>query len=96
MKLKYDKTADAIYIKLSDEQYAYGKDLDDLRRVDYDAEGNPRGVELLCVSKGVITEDLPLEKLEKDLDNLISPETGNIEDGELLNGQEQDDFWKQD
>jgi hypothetical protein len=29
------------------------------RRVDYDAEGNPRGIELLCVSTGVITEDLP-------------------------------------
>jgi len=59
MKLKYDRTADAIYIKLTDEPYAYGKDLDDLRRIDYDADNNPRGVELLCVSKGVITDDLP-------------------------------------
>jgi uncharacterized protein YuzE len=59
MKLKYDRDADAIYIKLTDALYAYGKDLDDLRRVDYDAEGNPRGVELLCVSHGVITDDLP-------------------------------------
>jgi len=59
MKLKYDRAADAIYIKLTDEPYAYGKDLDDLRRIDYDADNNPRGVELLCVSKGVITDDLP-------------------------------------
>ncbi len=59
MNLKYDKRADAIYIKLSDMPYSYGKDLDDLRRIDYDAEDNPRGVELLCVSDGVITNDLP-------------------------------------
>lgn len=59
MELKYDKAADAIYIKLSNMPYAYGKDLDDLRRIDYDADGNPRGIELLCVSEGVITNDLP-------------------------------------
>lgn len=59
MKLKYDKKADAIYILLSNKPYAYGKDLDNERRVDYDAEGNPRGIELLCVSAGVITDDLP-------------------------------------
>ena len=59
MELKYDKAADAIYIKLSDMPYAYGKDLDDLRRIDYDADGNPIGIELLCVSEGVIPNDLP-------------------------------------
>lgn len=59
MKLKYDRSADAIYIQFSDAPYAYGTDLDDLRRVDYDSEGNPRGVELLCVSNGVIPDDLP-------------------------------------
>jgi len=59
MKIKYDKVADAIYIKLSNMPYAHGKDLDDLRRIDYDVDDNPRGVELLCVSKGVITDDLP-------------------------------------
>jgi len=59
MKIKYDRKADAVYILLNDVPYAYGKDLDEERRVDYDAEGNPRGIELLCVSTGVITEDLP-------------------------------------
>ena len=57
--MKYDKVADAIYIKLSDMPYAYGKDLDDLRRIDYDSNGDLRGVELLCVSEGVIIDDLP-------------------------------------
>jgi uncharacterized protein YuzE len=59
MKLRYDKKADAVYIILSNRPYAYGKDLDDERRVDYDADGNPRGIELLCVSTGVLTDDLP-------------------------------------
>ena len=59
MKLEYDRQADAIYILLTDKPYAYGKDLDKERRIDYDADGNPRGIELLCVSTGVITDDLP-------------------------------------
>jgi uncharacterized protein YuzE len=59
MKIKYDRKADAIYIHLSDAPYAYGKDLDKERRIDYDANGQPRGIELLCVSDGVITDDLP-------------------------------------
>ena len=59
MKIRYDKQADAIYVILSGKTYAYGKDLDEERRIDYDANGNPRGVELLCVSTGVITDELP-------------------------------------
>jgi len=59
MKIRHDKRADAIYILLSNKPYAYGKDLDEERRIDYDTNGNPRGVELLCVSTGVITDDLP-------------------------------------
>jgi uncharacterized protein YuzE len=59
MKMKYDKEADAIYICLGDAPYSYGKDLDNERRIDYDANGKPRGVELLCVSAGVVTDDLP-------------------------------------
>jgi len=59
MRIEHDKEADAIYIYLSDASYAYGKDLDYERRIDYDAEGNPIGIELLCVSTGVSTDDLP-------------------------------------
>ncbi len=70
MKIKYDRVADAIYIKLSNLPYAYGKDLDDLRRIDYDVDDNPRGVELLCVSMGVITDDLPNRaEIEQALDD---------------------------
>ena len=59
MKMEYDKKADAIYIYFSDAPYSYGEDLDNERRIDYDASGNPIGVELLCVSEGVIADDLP-------------------------------------
>ncbi|MBI2850185.1 MAG: DUF2283 domain-containing protein [Chloroflexi bacterium] len=70
MKIEHDKKADAIYIYLSDAPYSYGKNLDTERRVDYDANGNPRGIELLCVSTGVNTDGLPnrakVEKLLSD------------------------------
>ena len=42
-RIEYDREADAVYIYLRDVPYAYGKDLDDLRRIDYDANDNPRG-----------------------------------------------------
>ncbi len=70
MKMEYDKEADAIYIYLGDAPYSYGENLDTERSVDYDAKGNPRGIELLCVSTGVITDNLPnrveVEKLLGD------------------------------
>jgi len=70
MYIKYDKQADAVYILISNKPYAYGKDLDNERRIDYDADGNPRGVELLCVSTGVITDDLPNRvELERALES---------------------------
>ena len=59
MEIKYDRRADAIYITLSNMPYAHGKDLDDLRRIDYDIDDNPKGVELLGVSAGINTDDLP-------------------------------------
>jgi len=59
MEIKYDKEADAVYIHFSNTPYAYGKDLDEERRIDYDTNGNVRGIELLCISKGVDLRDLP-------------------------------------
>ena len=59
MELKYDRKADAIYIKLSNTPYAYGRDIDKERRIDYASDGTIIGVELLCVSEGVNVIDLP-------------------------------------
>jgi len=59
MKFKHDAQADAIYIYLSSKPYAYGKDLDDERRIDFASDNTPIGVELLCVSNGVNLDGLP-------------------------------------
>ena len=57
--MKYDKQADAIYIHLSDSGVAYTKQLDNLRYIDFSSDNKPVGIELLCVSDGVTTDDLP-------------------------------------
>lgn len=59
VQFEHSETAEAIYIRLRDLPYAYGKDLDDDRRVDYAANGEVVGVELLGVREGVHTDDLP-------------------------------------
>jgi uncharacterized protein YuzE len=59
MKLEYDERADAVYIYFSDAPYSYGEDIDNERGIYYDADGELIGVELLSVSNGVITADLP-------------------------------------
>jgi uncharacterized protein YuzE len=59
LDLRYDQEADAIYVRLTDEDYAYGEELDPERRIDYSADGKPIGVELLCVSTGVDLRNLP-------------------------------------
>ena len=70
MKVEYDKEADAIYIYLNDAPYAHGENLDHERRIDFAKDGTPIGVELLCVSEGVITDDLPNRaEIERALDD---------------------------
>lgn len=59
MEIKHDEEADAIYISFNSKPYAYGKDLDDERRVDYASDKTPIGVELLNVSKGVNLYRIP-------------------------------------
>ncbi len=64
---RYDEEADAIYVRLSDKQYAYGEDLDPERRIDYAADGSPIGVEFTCVSEGVDLRDLPEQRAIADI-----------------------------
>jgi len=59
MEIELDPGADAIYIHLLSKPYAHGVDLDDWRRVDYSADNEPIGVELLTVSRGVNVHQLP-------------------------------------
>jgi uncharacterized protein YuzE len=59
MRLEYDKRANAIYIYLDDRPVDHTEKLDDLRYIDYARDNTPVGIELLCVSEGVIANDLP-------------------------------------
>ncbi len=59
MHLTHDPQADAIYIDLRPEPYAWGHDLDTERRVDFGTDNKPIGIELLNVSLGVDVEGLP-------------------------------------
>ncbi len=59
IKMTYDKEADAIYLYLSNKKVACSKELDAERIVDYSEDGELRGIEFLCVSNGVNTNDLP-------------------------------------
>lgn len=71
MKYTYDKEADAIYVQFGRKKYAYGEDIDRERRVDYSKDGSPIGVELLNVSLGIDTRDLPhKEEIEQVLKTL--------------------------
>ena len=58
-KIMYDKEADSIYIELSDKPYAYSKELDPMRHIDYAPDDTPIAIELLRVSDGVNVDDLP-------------------------------------
>ncbi len=57
--VRYDRYAQALYVRLSDKPYAYGRDLDEDRRIDYAEDGTAIGVELLGVDQGVHLDDLP-------------------------------------
>ena len=59
LKSTYDKEADAVYVYLADKPYCYTKSLDNMRYIDYALDDTPIGVELLGVSNGVNTDDLP-------------------------------------
>jgi uncharacterized protein YuzE len=61
MKYKYDKSADCAYIQINDLPHAYTKEMDNTRIVDYAADGMVIGIELLYISDGVDTSNLPFE-----------------------------------
>jgi len=51
MKVTYDKEADAMYIKLTEEKFSKVKIIDKKTILNLDKDGNVIGVELLLVSK---------------------------------------------
>ena len=59
MKFEYDEIADAVYVTLCDEPFAYTKSVDDMRNIDYSASHKPIGIEWLCVSSGIDLSGIP-------------------------------------
>ncbi len=61
MEYEYDTNADCAYILINKLPYAYSKEIDETRFVDYAEDDIVIGVELLYISGGVDTSDLPYE-----------------------------------
>ncbi len=69
MEYQYDTNADCAYILINNLRHAYSKELDETRFIDYAEDGTVIGVELLYVSGGVDTSDLPYQsEIEKLLE----------------------------
>jgi uncharacterized protein YuzE len=69
--VEYDREADVLYVRLvSTARVARTQPLDDLRLIDYSADGAVRGVEIIDASKGIDLRDIPfaptVEKLIGD------------------------------
>jgi len=56
MRITFDKEADAMYIEVSDKNFATNRNIDDETILDLDESGKIVGIELLNVSKRM-TED---------------------------------------
>jgi uncharacterized protein YuzE len=59
MQIEIDTEANAVYAEYLDAPVARTVEIDDLRVVDYTAEGQVKGIELLAVSNGVTLDGLP-------------------------------------
>lgn len=58
MKVKYDKEADVLYIEFKDTSVTT-KRLDQDIAIDYDAEGEIAGIEVLSASKRLTSKEIP-------------------------------------
>jgi uncharacterized protein YuzE len=64
VNVEYDQATDSLYISLRDDvPRAFGRNLDESRYIDFGEDGQPIGIELLGVSRGVKTSGLPEEEL---------------------------------
>lgn len=59
MHLSYDKAADAVYVYFTRNEIDHTDELSESTNVDYDANGDPVGVEFLDVSDGIDLGDVP-------------------------------------
>ncbi len=59
VELEHDPEADVVYVRLTEHRVARTEDIGAGRLVDYDAAGQPVGVEFLGVSRGADTAGVP-------------------------------------
>jgi len=64
MRLKVDKTSDALYLRLDEDAVVESEEVQPGIVLDYDAAGNMVGVEILNLSKRVAPERLRVLQLE--------------------------------
>jgi uncharacterized protein YuzE len=57
--ITYSETADALYVQLQDAKVVRVTPVDDLRIIDFAADGSVVGVEFLAASEGVNLKGLP-------------------------------------
>ncbi len=78
MRVVYDSEADAIAVHLREPMGAVETEfVDDVRYVDYDADGNVVGIELLAVSHGYDLEGLPeADRIARALKMIAAPLAG--------------------
>ena len=72
MGLNHYPDVDAIYLKLLNTEYGGGREVDDLRHINLDKDGNVLGIEFLNVSDGVDLDGLP-EELLPEISRLLEP-----------------------
>jgi uncharacterized protein YuzE len=70
MNIEYDRQVDAVDVSLSDQVSVFTRVVDDLRLIDYDAEGKLVGLEFLRASGGVRLGGLPLHSSGVDATDL--------------------------
>lgn len=58
MEIRYDKEADALYIRLKRGRFAKNKQFDDTTIFDLDKKGNILGIEILDASKRITTRSM--------------------------------------
>ena len=63
----YDAEADALYVRFTDLPVGRSVSLDDLRMIDYSADGAVVGIEFIDVSGGIDLRDVPFGRRVEEL-----------------------------
>ena len=84
MKITYDPVAGATYIKLSDTKVVATKEITDQVIIDFDAQHQPVGIELLCYPEPVLFRYGSQDPVYDDAARLSEEENVPIEETEEI------------